>query len=130
MVIIIKNEYRKFREIEMARGGYRPGSGPAKGTRYKPRKKKAKQKAPTRDIPEEVGSGTAENLDPLAYMLRVMNDPKADRDRRDRMAIAAAPFIHPRANGKGKKETREERARAAGSGKFKPSSPPNLKLIK
>src|SRR4051794_35513527 len=36
-----------------------------------------------------------ENLDPLAYMLRVMNDPGAEPERRDRMAIAAAPFMHP-----------------------------------
>jgi hypothetical protein len=29
-------------------------------------------------------------------MLAVLHDPAADPDRRDRMAIAAAPFIHPR----------------------------------
>lgn len=33
---------------------------------------------------------------PLKYMLRVMRNSKADPDRRDRMAVAAAPFIHPR----------------------------------
>jgi hypothetical protein len=33
---------------------------------------------------------------PLEHMLAVLHDPKADADRRDRMAIAAAPFIHPR----------------------------------
>ena len=33
---------------------------------------------------------------PLEHMLAVLHDPKADPDRRDRMAIAAAPFIHPR----------------------------------
>jgi len=76
------------------------------------------------------GAGDAE-LDPLSYMLTVMNDPKADKDRRDRMAIAAAPFCHARAteNG-GKKQERERRAKEAGFGKFKPSSPPNIKLVK
>jgi hypothetical protein len=33
---------------------------------------------------------------PLEYMLRVMRDPKADGNRRDEMAKAAAPYIHPR----------------------------------
>ena len=33
---------------------------------------------------------------PLAYMLDVMNDSEADATRRDRMAIAAAPFMHDR----------------------------------
>ena len=33
---------------------------------------------------------------PLEYMLRVMRDTKADTRRRDEMAKAAAPYIHPR----------------------------------
>lgn len=33
---------------------------------------------------------------PLDYMLAVMRDPKADPDRRDAMARAAAPFLHAR----------------------------------
>jgi hypothetical protein len=33
---------------------------------------------------------------PLEYMLRVMRDTKADTHRRDDMARAAAPYIHPR----------------------------------
>src|SRR6516162_4237361 len=33
---------------------------------------------------------------PLEHMLAVLHDPKADADRRDRMAVAAAPFVHPR----------------------------------
>lgn len=35
-------------------------------------------------------------LTPLQYMVSVMRDPNADPDRRDRMAAAGAPFIHPR----------------------------------
>jgi hypothetical protein len=27
-------------------------------------------------------------------MLRIMNDPAAEQERRDRMALAAAPFLH------------------------------------
>ena len=35
-------------------------------------------------------------VSPLEHMLAVLHDPKADPDRRDRMAVAAAPFVHPR----------------------------------
>jgi len=72
----------------------------------------------------------AENLDPLEYMLKVMNDPLAEKDRRDKMAIAAAPFIHARkGEGAGKKQEREERAKAAGGGKFASGKPP-LRMVK
>ena len=33
---------------------------------------------------------------PLDYMLRVMRDSAADSKRRDAMAMAAAPYLHPR----------------------------------
>jgi hypothetical protein len=33
---------------------------------------------------------------PLEYMLRVMRDEAADEKRRDSMAQAAAPYIHPK----------------------------------
>ncbi len=33
---------------------------------------------------------------PLDYMLRVMRDPGAEYERRDRMAATAAPFVHPK----------------------------------
>jgi len=34
---------------------------------------------------------------PLDYMLAVINDASADVERRDRMAICAAQYCHPRA---------------------------------
>jgi hypothetical protein len=34
---------------------------------------------------------------PLDWMLHVMRDPNADPARRDRMSIAAAQYLHPRA---------------------------------
>jgi phage terminase small subunit len=54
-------------------------------------------------------------LTPLEYMLAVMNDPKADRTRRDRMATAAAPYVHGRPTDvqPGKKETRQIEAQTA-----------------
>ena len=42
---------------------------------------------------EEIAS-TGET--PLQYMLRVMRDSEATPSRRDAMAAAAAPYIHPR----------------------------------
>jgi hypothetical protein len=38
----------------------------------------------------------AGELTPLEYMLRVINDPSAAQTRRDRLAVAAAPYVHPR----------------------------------
>ena len=72
----------------------------------------------------------AENLTPLDYMLKVMNDPQAEKERRDRMAQAAAPYIHARAGeGVGKKDEKAERAERAAQGKFAPGKPP-LKIVK
>ena len=111
----------------MASGGYRPGSGPMKGTKYRPRgTKKDKKEAIPQDILDEA---KAENLDPLTYMLRVMNDPTADKERRDRMAVAAAPYCHDRKGEGGKKDERAERAKAAGEGRFRPSAPP-IRVVK
>lgn len=115
----------------MARGGYRPGSGPKKGVKYRPRgsKKETKPRAPK--VPDDIAEEAAkQNLTPLEYMLRVMNDEGEDKDLRARMAIAAAPFVHARAGeSKGKKDERGERAKEAGAGKFSAGKPP-LKVVK
>jgi len=82
--------------------------------------------------PDEIpGQAAAEELEPLEYMLKVMNDPTEDKELRARMAIAAAPFVHARkGEGKGKKQDREDRAMAAGKGRFASRRPPQLKVIK
>jgi hypothetical protein len=96
----------------MAKGGYRPGAGRPKGSKNKNQTKPVENTGNQPDHP-------AEDLAPLAYMLKVMNNPKEDPSRRDRMAIAAAPFVHSRpSEGKGKKQDKIERAKAAASGKF------------
>jgi len=75
-------------------------------------------------------AGTAEELDPLTYMLKIMNDPNKDEELRARMAIAAAPFVHARkGEGAGKKQDKDDRARAAGKGKFGAGTPP-LRRVK
>ena len=55
-------------------------------------------------------------------MLDVVNDPNADQKRRDYMAVAAAPYVHPKAV-EGKKEQKNEAAKKAAS-RFAPSTPP------
>ena len=49
-------------------------------------------------------------------MLSVVNDPAAPPARRDKMAIAAAPYCHPRIADKGKKAQEAETAQRAGEG--------------
>lgn len=82
----------------MARGGYRPGAGRPKRDPVIPEAK----------LPEGVAEEAKQQyLTPLAYMLKVMNDPKVPADRRDKMAIAAAPYKHA------KKADRPSKAGAA-----------------
>ena len=133
----------------MARGGYRPGAGRPKLTEAekaeraaaraggsgasKPAAKKAPKKKRTNphlDLPLDVaGEAAMANMSPLDYMLYVMRSGQVESARRDRMAIAAAPFMHARkeAVGPGKREAADLAAKGAGS-KFKTGSAP-LKLV-
>lgn len=73
----------------MARGGARRGAGRPKGSGLgKPARKTSERIKITQ---EAIGEGVT----PLEYMLRVMRT-STDTKRCDAMAIAAAPFIHPR----------------------------------
>ena len=91
----------------MARGGFRPGAGRPKGSVTIAGKVRVKREVESRLVREK---------SPLEYMLTVMNDSGADDQRRDRMAIAAAPFVHARVSDQGKKENQEELSRDAESG--------------
>ena len=56
---------------------------------------------------------------PLDYMLAVIRDPNATQDRRDRMAVAAAPYCHPKLMERHtvtKKDQQTEAAEMAGMG--------------
>ncbi len=73
---------------------------------------------------------TGETVTPLELILKGMNDPNESKETRYRLAIAAAPFVHPRkGEGLGKKDEKNERAARAGSGKFRSSAPPLLKVV-
>lgn len=105
----------------MARGGARPGAGrPKKAAGTVPQATEATVNRPRKSLG---------GMSPLEYMLDVMNDDDADPARRDRMAMAAAPFVHARAeaSGPGKKERKQEAAKeAAKAGKFAPPAAPKL----
>jgi len=58
---------------------------------------RAELAAQTAAIVAAIGTDLGGKQTPLEYMLAVMTDPTADALRRDRMAIAAAPYVHPRA---------------------------------
>ena len=111
----------------MARGGYRPGAGRPKSSKN-PRKSGKRVPVAAEKSPVLVSVPSKDGTDklPLDYMLEVMNDAKVDASRRDRMAIAAAPFMHPKSGESGKKEEKKKAAEAAGSGKFRPAAPPKL----
>jgi hypothetical protein len=111
----------------MARGGYRPRSGPMKGTKYKKGNTAAVEVIDTKNLPPLPD----DPILPLDYMLRVLNDPKAHVDRRDRMAALAAPFCHVRAGEKGgKKLERANAAKEAATGRFGSRPAPHILPMK
>ena len=106
-----------------------PGGGRPKGA------KNVKTGASSSDLvgapPIDATGAPEKRREPLEYMLDVMNDPTADRTRRDRMAIAAAPFCHPRLEsvGPGKREQQAETARQRAVGRFAPPAPPGSTVL-
>jgi hypothetical protein len=65
------------------KGGAREGAGRKKGIRNR------------RTCAQIAGAATS-GMMPLQYMLSVMRDSTVDDDRRDEMAKAAAPYLHPK----------------------------------
>lgn len=92
----------------MPKGGLRPGAGRPVGSIGSAKK----------IVEQGLQEPANQNLTPLEYMLKVVNDPEADINRRDRMAQAAAPYVHPRADtiAAGKKETAEKEAQTVDRG--------------
>ena len=67
----------------MPRGGRRPGAGRKPGSLTRR----------TREIAEQAAG---DGITPLEYMLAVMRDSDEPAERRDEMAKAAAPYVHPK----------------------------------
>jgi predicted pyridoxine 5'-phosphate oxidase superfamily flavin-nucleotide-binding protein len=53
-------------------------------------------KCTVRSLGSARGRDYAPLIMPVDYMLAVMRDPAADHKRRDAMAMAAAPYLHPK----------------------------------
>lgn len=68
---------------------------PKTGGRQKGTPNKSTMRA-TRRTHAIINEAVDANYLPLDHMLRVLRDPTADERRRDTMAIAAAPYVHPR----------------------------------
>ena len=64
----------------------------APGIKTGGRKKGVQNKANAARAAEMAATGET----PLAYMIRVMRDRGVDHERRDKMAAAAAPYVHPK----------------------------------
>jgi hypothetical protein len=71
----------KNNQTNQTRGGKRAGAGRKAGTANKSNEEARRKAAETGETP-------------LEYMLRVMRDRSVDHDRRDKMAVAAAPYAH------------------------------------
>lgn len=119
----------------MPRGGARVGAGrpkkgaaPAKKIVGRVVKRPLTVEAPHTKAESPSPDGAATGQTPLEYMLSVMNDPDADEGRKDRLAVAAAPYMHPKMGESGKKDAKAGAAKAAGRGRFAAAAPP-LKLV-
>lgn len=82
----------------MARGGARPGAGRKKGiVSFKDSlATRIQTEAKAEAIREVVREVRKKGDTPLEYMLNVMRDETVDSKRRDSMAAAAAPYLHPK----------------------------------
>jgi hypothetical protein len=67
-----------------------------RGSRPGERRGGRRKGTPNKRTVERYAEIAASGEMPLAYMLRVMRDETSDRERRDEMAKAAAPYVHPR----------------------------------
>jgi hypothetical protein len=67
----------------MGHGGARPGAG-------------QKLNSKVSRTQELIERATKDGITPLEYMLKVMRDENADKNRRDAMAEKAAQYIHPK----------------------------------
>lgn len=90
-------------------GGARPGAG------RKPQEKE-----------EKLTIASNGKQSPLEFLLAVMNDNDVEDRLRLDAAKTAAQYVHPKAGEGGIKDAKQEKAKAAGSGKFGASAPPKL----
>jgi hypothetical protein len=86
------------------------------------------KRKPSPPLPQDVATAAqTKGLSPLAYLLRVLNDPTASKERRDRAAVVAARYIHRRPADSGSKKrdlaaAAKEAAATAWDGDLDPDS--------
>ena len=88
---------------------------------------KPRQQKNLDDIKEAANS---ENMEPLDYMLKIMNDESEDKETRIRCGYYALQYRHAKPTGKiGKKVEQQENAEKAGAERFSTGKPP-LTVVK
>ena len=116
----------------MARGGVRPGSGRKKDPKNdliravtSAIKTVGAVTLPTSAIPNDVAE-VDPNLTPLDYLLGIVRDPSKSESDRVRAAALALPFVHAKPGEAGKKESKQQAAANAATGKFAVPMAPRL----
>jgi hypothetical protein len=66
---------------------------------------------------------------PLQHLFDRMNDPTVPAERRDTLAIALAPYMHPKTGEIGKKDLAQQAAENVSTGKFATAAPPKLSVV-
>lgn len=69
-------------------------------------------------------------LDPLDFLKDLMNDESEDLKLRFEAAKTMMPFLHSKPAEQGKKESKKDKANDVAKGRFSPSAPPALKVVK
>lgn len=107
----------------MGRGGYRPGAGRKPGKTQARAIGRSLATRASENLPDEIrvkiNLGAKEKgMTPLEFMLAIMRDEEQPLRNRVAMAVAAAPYVHPKASDlvKGKKEQQAAAAANAGQG--------------
>lgn len=111
----------------MARGGFRPGAG-------RKRKNPVQQVKPEEEniqqTLEEIKAGGYCGTDAKLFCESLLSDPNVDQKTKIQVANILLPYQHARkGEGAGKKQEKDEKAKAAGSGRFAPSNAP-LRVVK
>lgn len=95
--------------------------GDRKGGKSAPPAAPQEKPAPTFDL-----NAALAHRDPKAFLLAAMNDLDLDPKQRIDAAKALMPFMHQKLGEGGKKEQRQDAAKAASTGKFASADPPKL----
>jgi phage terminase small subunit len=105
-------------------GGARPGTGGARPNSggARPGAGRKKKEPPVIEV--------AQSEDPKAFLLSVMNDQEADARMRLDAAKSLMPFMHVKLGEGGKKDESAARAKKASTGRFAPSDPPKLAVVR